>query len=278
MLRIGDFARLGRVTIKALRLYDEEGLLAPAHVDRATGYRCYEPDQLVRLSRILQLKDLGFPLAEIKTLLDDSRKLGPALDARRAALSSLIESERERLLRLDAFRDALDRDTLAPAVVVKPIAPILALTARRIVDASSDEITNLFETQETRAARARARAEESPFLLFHDGAAAEDRIDVEVCVPLEAHGADLPGARIVEGADAAGSVIYRGPYHQTPSLFTQLAEWIDANGGACAGPLREIYHRFGAAQVGYRLPRRFLADDPRDYVTELAAPMAPTRR
>ena len=39
LLRIGDFARLGRVTVKALRHYEEEGLLAPREVDRATGYR-----------------------------------------------------------------------------------------------------------------------------------------------------------------------------------------------------------------------------------------------
>jgi len=37
MLRIGDFARLGGVTVRALRHYDEEGLLAPARVDEATG-------------------------------------------------------------------------------------------------------------------------------------------------------------------------------------------------------------------------------------------------
>ena len=43
MLRIGDFARLGRVTVKALRHYEEEGLLAPREVDPATGYRRYDP-------------------------------------------------------------------------------------------------------------------------------------------------------------------------------------------------------------------------------------------
>ena len=41
MLRIGDFARLGGVTVRALRHYEAEGLLAPAQVDEATGYRSY---------------------------------------------------------------------------------------------------------------------------------------------------------------------------------------------------------------------------------------------
>ena len=53
MIRIGDFSKLSRVSIKALRLYDEMGLLKPVEVDRFTGYRYYEFDQLPRLYRTL---------------------------------------------------------------------------------------------------------------------------------------------------------------------------------------------------------------------------------
>ena len=70
MIRIGDFSKLSRVSIKALRLYDEMGLLKPVDVDRFTGYRYYEFDQLPRLYRILALKDLGFSLEEIGRLLE----------------------------------------------------------------------------------------------------------------------------------------------------------------------------------------------------------------
>ena len=66
MLRIGDFARLGGVTVRALRHYDEERLLAPARVDEATGYRSYQFDQLGALDRILALRDLGFSLADVR--------------------------------------------------------------------------------------------------------------------------------------------------------------------------------------------------------------------
>jgi len=60
MFRIGEFSRLAQVTVKALRLYDELGLLAPTHVDRQTGYRSYAADQLPRLQRIVALKDRGW--------------------------------------------------------------------------------------------------------------------------------------------------------------------------------------------------------------------------
>lgn len=271
MLRIGDFARLGRVTVKALRHYDEEGLLRPAEVDASSGYRFYRPDQLIALSRILQLKDLGFPLNEIRPLIEDPAKLGPALAVRRSDLAAAIEADRERLARLDALSGTLSED--AHAIVVKPVEAVLALTARAMVEPGGSDIQDLFETLEREAACARARADANPFLLFHD-AAQPDRMDIEVCVPLNERGGDLKAAREVEGAAAAGSLIYRGAYRQTPDLFTRLARWIDANGGAIGGPLREVYLRFGASQAGYRLPDRVLAGNSADYVTELIAPIA----
>ena len=70
MIRIGDFSKLSRVSVKTLRFYDEMGLLKPVDVDRFTGYRYYEFDQLPRLYRILALKDLGFSLEEIGRLLE----------------------------------------------------------------------------------------------------------------------------------------------------------------------------------------------------------------
>ena len=69
MLKIGDFSKFSRVSIKTLRYYDEIGLLKPAEVDKFTGYRYYSVDQLSRLNRIMGLKDLGLSLEEINQLL-----------------------------------------------------------------------------------------------------------------------------------------------------------------------------------------------------------------
>ena len=55
MIRIGDFSKLSRVSIKTLRYYDEMGLLKPVEVDPFTGYRLYEHGQLTILYRILAL-------------------------------------------------------------------------------------------------------------------------------------------------------------------------------------------------------------------------------
>jgi protein phosphatase len=66
LLTIGAFARASRLSPKALRLYDELGLLAPARVDPVTGYRFYDPAQLERARLVAWLRRLGMPLARIR--------------------------------------------------------------------------------------------------------------------------------------------------------------------------------------------------------------------
>ena len=70
LLNIGEFARASRLSAKALRLYDELGLLPPAHVDPFTGYRFYALEQLDRARLVLWLRQLGMPLAQIRTVCD----------------------------------------------------------------------------------------------------------------------------------------------------------------------------------------------------------------
>lgn len=61
-LTIGAFARASRLSVKALRLYGDLGLLPPAHVDGATGYRYYAPGQLATAHLIGLLRQLDLPL------------------------------------------------------------------------------------------------------------------------------------------------------------------------------------------------------------------------
>ena len=68
-MSIGEFAARSRLSAKALRLYDERGLLPPAHVDDDYGYRFYEPGQLGQARLIAALRELQVSLAEIKAIL-----------------------------------------------------------------------------------------------------------------------------------------------------------------------------------------------------------------
>jgi protein phosphatase len=68
-MSIGEFARRSRLSPKALRLYDELGLLEPARVDDDSGYRYYSAAQLDRARLIAALRQLQIPLAEIKSIV-----------------------------------------------------------------------------------------------------------------------------------------------------------------------------------------------------------------
>ncbi|MFD6215421.1 MerR family transcriptional regulator, partial [Nocardia salmonicida] len=70
MFSIGDFARHGQVSVRMLRHYDAVGLLPPARVDAATGYRFYAAAQLARLNRLIALKELGFTLEQVGRMLE----------------------------------------------------------------------------------------------------------------------------------------------------------------------------------------------------------------
>jgi PPM family protein phosphatase len=70
LLTIGEFARASRLSAKALRLYDDLGLLRPARVDPDSGYRFYTPDQLERARLVAWLRRLGMPLARIALVCD----------------------------------------------------------------------------------------------------------------------------------------------------------------------------------------------------------------
>lgn len=66
---IGEFSRRTRLSIKALRLYDELGLLVPARVTPDSGYRWYGAGQLRTARMVASLRQLGMPLARIKTVV-----------------------------------------------------------------------------------------------------------------------------------------------------------------------------------------------------------------
>lgn len=68
LYKIGMFAAMNRVTVKALRFYEEQNLLLPAYINYENGYRFYELSQMQVLHKITALKQAGFTLEEIQKL------------------------------------------------------------------------------------------------------------------------------------------------------------------------------------------------------------------
>lgn len=103
-MSIGEFARLSRLSPKALRLYDELGLLEPTRVDDDSGYRYYSAAQLDRARLIAALRQLHIPLAEIKSIVD----LEPKAAAERIA-EHWTAAEDQHTARRDLARYLIDR-------------------------------------------------------------------------------------------------------------------------------------------------------------------------
>ena len=71
LMRIGEVAAFFNVSVKAMRIYEKMGILKPVKVDEKTGYRYYSADQIKQLDAILEIRELGFSLAEIRDLLEN---------------------------------------------------------------------------------------------------------------------------------------------------------------------------------------------------------------
>ncbi|CAN5191988.1 hypothetical protein BH20ACT5_BH20ACT5_15330 [soil metagenome] len=105
MVRIGDFARLGGVSVRMLRHYDQIGLLRPARVDPHTGHRSYQTRQLAVLNRVVALKGLGFTLDQVADLLGDGvdhEELHGMLRLRRSELERQVHHDLHILDRVAA--------------------------------------------------------------------------------------------------------------------------------------------------------------------------------
>ncbi|MGD0439179.1 MAG: helix-turn-helix domain-containing protein [Acidimicrobiales bacterium] len=129
MLNIGEFARLGQVSPRMLRHYDELGLLDPALVDPDSGYRLYSVRQLSQLHRVVALRDMGFTLEQIREILAENLpvdQLRGMLRLRRAQLAQNVGEEQERLRRIEAHLRALERAKTVDVndVVIKRTQPV----------------------------------------------------------------------------------------------------------------------------------------------------------
>jgi DNA-binding transcriptional MerR regulator len=134
-LRAGEFGAAGRLSPKALRLYAEQGLLRPASVDPATGYRYYSPDQLPRARLIARLRRLGLPLARIGQLAD----LTP--EARAIELRGWLRTQRtlldERAAAVEAMQWYGEDDALVDAVALRDVPATKVLCRSRHVDTTA---------------------------------------------------------------------------------------------------------------------------------------------
>jgi DNA-binding transcriptional MerR regulator len=263
---IGDFSKLARVTVKALRLYDQLGLLTPARVDASSGYRYYSASQLPRLNRILVLKELGFPLDAVARMLATDlsvAELRGMLRLRREEQAQTLQAEQARLENLERRIAELENQRGADSmeILVKSSGPKWLVSVRETIT-SYAAVGQLFgEVYPALGAKA---AGGLAVAIWHDIEYRESDVDAEAGVLLDGPVAVSGRLQCRElPAEETACYVHRGSYRDLTGAYQRLTAWMEERGLQIAGPPREIY-------LHMTMPVR---QDDDSYVTELQFPV-----
>lgn len=274
--RIGDFSLMSRLPVKTLRYYHEIGILEPARVDPATGYRWYDDASLRRAGLVRRLRELDFGLEEIAEIVRDEAE-GKALDA----LAHLEDKAREVGERIERYRrikreieDFLSAERASESEEDRPDDVDTAEIEELLVASVSYRgrysdigrwIGGLY--------REFGRWTEGPcFALYRELEYSEDAA-IEVCLPLRRDAEEAAKGR---GAGSVGTLpgcralclVHRGPYEEIGDSYRRVFGFIAEKALRIAAPIREVYCR----GPGAILPR-----SPKSYRTRLIVPLIADR-
>jgi DNA-binding transcriptional MerR regulator len=260
LLTIGAFAARARLSAKALRLYDRLGLLAPAYVDEASGYRYYRADQVERARLVALLRRLDMPLAQVAEVLMARESDGVRASAllagywadvedRIAAQRTLADYLRGRLSgRSSEMYGKFEVETVdvPEQVLITETRHTLADELPPWIGASLGRLTA--------AAQECGGVTAAPFVVYHAEVSQESDGPAEACVPVadpeaarawtEAQGRAWetkvrvePAQRLAYTRITKAQVVHP----QILAAFEAVEAWIAERGLEQAGPSREVY-------------------------------------
>ena len=268
MLKIGEFSKLSRISIRMLRHYDALGLLTPETTDPFTGSRYYSEAQLFTAGRINALKTMGFRLcdaAEVLRCWEDREALERCLLSRREAARLQAEEAAERLRLLDTALERLRKDEpMKYDVTVKTIPERQVASVRQIIP-SYDMEGSLWEIFLKETAHMHIQ-DGDPVLCsatFYDGEYKESDVDVEIQKTVRGAYPDTEHVKFkTMPAVEVASAVCRGSYEQIGEATAAVVSWVEASGWAFDGPAFFIYHVS---------PHE--TNNPEEFVTELCYPV-----
>lgn len=115
MLKIGEFSKMAKITVSALRYYEKMGLLQPVFTDEDSSYRYYSEEQLSDIQKIIELREVGLSIREIHAVLC-GEALEPLLKQRKFEIErelSALYGQQEKLSALLRASDEENRYTAA---------------------------------------------------------------------------------------------------------------------------------------------------------------------
>lgn len=244
MYKIGMFSKMNKVTVKALRHYDEMSLLKPAEIDEFTGYRYYSSEQLPILHQIVALRQIGFSLDEIAAVQNgDSPEI--LLQSKKVQLLQLIAESTLKLSQVEHYLMTEKDDTnMNYNVLLKDLPEVIVASMRTVIpnyDALFTVVPPMGEEMERLGCV--CAEPEYCFNVYHDGEYRDENIDVEVCEAVTEAKQDSIKIKFktISAVPLAACVLHKGSYSALPKAYGAIMKWMDSNGYEPEDNPRESY-------------------------------------
>ena len=265
MLKIGEFSKLSRVSIRMLRHYDDIGLIKPYFIDPSNGYRYYQEEQLFIIGRITSLKEMGFSLSDIIQIIncyDCKEKINTFLLDKKSELRKEMEEYESKIRLLDSALKRLEKESLMEFDVnVKTIPERYAVTVQMVIPRYEEEGLLWSKLMECKNL-----IPDDPCLsaaVFLDAEYKEENVEVMIWMSVKGKYEDTEHVKFKTlPAIKVASCILKGSYQGMNEATASVVSWIKDNGYRCNGPMFNIYH-VGPVQ----------SQNPDDFITEVCFPI-----
>lgn len=246
LLSIGEFARLTHLSVKALRHYDDVGLLTPAEVDPSSGYRRYATAQVPIAQVIRRFRELDMPLDDVREVLR-----APDVAARDAVVVRHLTRMQAQLddaqRAVASLKDLLSGDPGDAEVEMRDDAATRSIAVREVVDWDDTEtwLDGAFAELTAALTGAPAGARGGPDSALYSAEFFErHRGEVVAYVPLLDEVA-LPAAARVQLVEIPAArlavTVHRGPFGDIDRTYGALGTFVAERALGADGPIRERY-------------------------------------
>ena len=246
MLRIGEFSNLAKATVKTLRFYEEKGLLIPARVDEWTGYRYYESEQLVTLTKILALRTAGLSVAAIGEYLKNENNDISVLELQRVALKKEINEAKSRLINLENIIKAeKEKTNMSYEAVIKEIPEYTVYYKRGKVKDFSEIfpfVLGCGEECKKMNPDLECHDDDYCYVSYLDEEFTPVNMTIEYAEAVKKAGIETDNVKFRTLPKAkAVCVMHRGSYDKLPEAYAFAMKYVKENGYTIAAVPRERY-------------------------------------
>ena len=262
MYKIGDFSSMSKTTIKTLRYYEKEGLLKPVSVDLNTGYRYYETSQLVEISKIISLRQIGLSIKDIKSILDGS-DIKNILNKRKKELEeNLIKFNIE----LSKVNYLLEGNNMKNEIFIKEIPSYIIYYCDGIISDFS-KIPEFVLSSGTECANANPNLKcitpDYCYISYLDGEYKESNIKIRYAQAVEKIGTETDKIKFMElEAITAVCIYHKGSYENLRDSYNTILKYIEDNNYEIIDNVRECY-----------IDGCWNKENENDYLTEIQFPV-----